>query len=62
MGSSFFEQENIINLYIQSRYYRAPEVILRLNYSFSIDIWSFACVLYEIYMGKPLFPGESEQH
>lgn len=38
MGSCFFS-------YIQSRYYRAPEVILGLPYSSSIDMWSVACVL-----------------
>lgn len=47
--------------YIQSRYYRAPEVILGGIYNEKIDIWSFACILYELYSGRPLFAGESEK-
>lgn len=45
--------------YIQSRFYRAPEVILAIPYSSSIDIWSFGCIAYEFLMGEPLFPGNS---
>lgn len=40
---------------IQTRYYRAPEVILKLNYNEKIDIWSIGCCLYEIYSGEILF-------
>ena len=58
-GSSCFESERIYT-YIQSRFYRAPEVILGMAYSTAIDMWSFACVLAELYTGKPLFPGEDE--
>ncbi|OMJ74114.1 hypothetical protein SteCoe_27034 [Stentor coeruleus] len=47
--------------YIQSRYYRAPEVILGCGYTNKIDIWSFGCILYELYYGEPLFTGESER-
>lgn len=46
--------------YIQSRYYRAPEIILGCGYSNKIDIWSFGCVLFELYCGYPLFTGQSE--
>lgn len=47
-----------------SRYYRAPEISLYLPYGLSIDIWSFACILFEVYSdGFPLFMSESdEQH
>jgi serine/threonine protein kinase len=31
--------------YIQSRFYRAPEVIVGVPYSFGIDMWSLACIL-----------------
>lgn len=41
----------IVYNYIQSRYYRAPEVILGLRYSTLIDIWSLGCVLAELYTG-----------
>jgi len=46
--------------YIQSRFYRAPEVILGINYALEIDIWSFGCILAELYSGIPIFPGEDE--
>lgn len=46
--------------YICSRYYRAPELIFgATNYSTSIDIWSTGCVMAELMLGQPLFPGES---
>lgn len=46
--------------YIQSRFYRAPEIILGLDYTKSIDMWSLGCILAELYMGVPIFPGEDE--
>ena len=46
--------------YIQSRFYRAPEVILGLPYGHPIDVWSTACILAELFTGYPLFPGENE--
>ena len=58
-GSSCFANEKIYS-YIQSRYYRAPEIILGIPYTNSIDMWSAACILVELYIGFPLFPGESE--
>lgn len=48
--------------YIQSRFYRAPEVILGISYGTPIDMWSFGCILAELYTGYPLFPGENEVH
>ncbi|KAL6975965.1 Shaggy-related protein kinase zeta [Sarracenia purpurea var. burkii] len=46
--------------YICSRYYRAPELIFgATEYSTSIDIWSAGCVLAELLLGQPLFPGEN---
>eukprot|EP00753_Platysulcus_tardus_P012336 PLAT3354.32.p1 GENE.PLAT3354.32~~PLAT3354.32.p1 ORF type:complete len:618 (+),score=315.29 PLAT3354.32:556-2409(+) len=58
-GSSCFEDERIYT-YIQSRFYRSPEVILGLPYGVPIDMWSFGCILAELYTGYPLFPGENE--
>lgn len=58
-GSSCFETERIYT-YIQSRFYRAPEIMLGIPYTTAIDIWSFGCILVELYTGYPLFPGESE--
>jgi dual specificity tyrosine-phosphorylation-regulated kinase 2/3/4 len=47
--------------YIQSRFYRSPEVILGMSYSMAIDMWSLGCILAELYTGFPIFPGENEQ-
>lgn len=58
-GSACFEHEKVY-YYIQSRFYRAPEVILGANYTTAIDMWSLGCILAELFTGKPLFCGESE--
>lgn len=58
-GSSCLETETSFS-YIQSRFYRAPEVILGAKYQCKIDIWSFGCVIAEMFSGKPLLPGKSE--
>lgn len=58
-GSSCYEHQRIYT-YIQSRFYRAPEVILGGKYGMPIDIWSFGCILAELLTGYPLFPGEDE--
>jgi dual specificity tyrosine-phosphorylation-regulated kinase 2/3/4 len=42
---------------IQSRFYRAPEVILGIRSGRPMDIWSFACIAIELIIGKPIFPG-----
>eukprot|EP01035_Chromulina_nebulosa_P018251 gene18251-23924_t len=44
--------------YIQSRFYRAPEILLGIPYNGAIDMWSFGCVCVELYLGLPLFPAE----
>lgn len=46
--------------YIQSRFYRSPEVILGHPYNMAIDMWSLGCIMAELYTGYPLFPGENE--
>lgn len=58
-GSSCYEHQRIYT-YIQSRFYRAPEVILGAKYGMPIDMWSLGCILAELYTGYPLFPGEDE--
>src|ERR1700760_1829015 len=59
-GSSCFENEKVYT-YIQSRFYRSPEVILGMSYGIPIDMWSLGCILAELYTGYPIFPGENEQ-
>lgn len=47
--------------YVSTRWYRAPEVLLRsTNYSSPIDIWAVGCIMAEVYTLRPLFPGASE--
>jgi dual specificity tyrosine-phosphorylation-regulated kinase 1 len=46
--------------YIQSRFYRSPEVLLGLPYSQKIDMWSLGCVLVEMHTGEPLFGGVNQ--
>lgn len=58
-GSSCFQNKPVFT-YVQSRYYRAPEVLLGLPYGTEIDTWSTGCVLYELLMGKPLFSAKTE--
>jgi glycogen synthase kinase 3 beta len=44
--------------YICSRYYRAPELIFGASdYTVAIDVWSYGCVLAELLLGTPIFPG-----
>ena len=46
--------------YVAARWYRAPEVLLGSSkYSFSIDMWAVGCVLAEMYLNRPIFPGSS---
>ncbi|KAM6948368.1 serine/threonine-protein kinase MAK-like [Aplochiton taeniatus] len=47
--------------YVSTRWYRAPEVLLKSNtYSSPIDIWAVGCIMAELYTLRPLFPGNSE--
>lgn len=56
--SSFFE--DLHSSYIQSRYYRAPEVILKIGLTQASDMWSLGCVVYELVTGCILFQGKNE--
>ncbi|KAH8851542.1 Dual specificity tyrosine-phosphorylation-regulated kinase 1B [Schistosoma japonicum] len=58
-GSSCHMNEKIYQ-YIQSRYYRSPDVLLGLDYTMSIDMWSLGCILVELHTGEPLFAGQNE--
>jgi dual specificity tyrosine-phosphorylation-regulated kinase 2/3/4 len=58
-GSACFSHERVYT-YIQSRFYRAPEVVLQLPYDPAIDMWSLGCILAELFTGQPLFPAENE--
>uniref|UniRef100_A0A7S4ABX7 Protein kinase domain-containing protein n=1 Tax=Pseudo-nitzschia australis TaxID=44445 RepID=A0A7S4ABX7_9STRA len=58
-GSACFEGQ-ISHTYIQSRFYRSPEVILGLAYDSAIDMWSLGCVAAELFLGLPILPGVHE--
>ncbi|KAK8966008.1 Serine/threonine-protein kinase AFC2 [Platanthera guangdongensis] len=58
-GNAMFAGKNDLTPYLVSRFYRAPEIILGLPYDHPLDIWSVGCCLFELYTGKVLFPGPS---
>ena len=60
LGSSCFISDHLSS-YVQSRSYRAPEVILGLPYDQKIDIWSFGCILAEPLTGSVLFQVNKKQ-
>ncbi|KAK7310038.1 hypothetical protein RJT34_07236 [Clitoria ternatea] len=58
-GNAMFAGKNEVTPYLVSRFYRAPEIILGLPYDHPLDMWSVGCCLYELYTGKVLFPGST---
>lgn len=59
-GSSCYSSKRMYS-YIQSRFYRSPEVLLGLPYDQQIDMWSLGCMLVEMHTGEPLFPGSDQE-
>ena len=59
-GSSCFVGHQMYE-YIQSRFYRAPEVMIGIKYGPPMDMWSFGLILVELMTGNPLFPGDNEE-
>ena len=52
----------VLTDYIATRWYRAPEVLLSWkNYSTAIDVWSVGCILAELLVKAPLFPGADQE-
>lgn len=58
-GSASFLNDNEITPYLVSRFYRSPEIIIGCKYDTAIDMWSLGCTVYELYTGKILFAGKS---
>lgn len=58
-GSCITVEEASITEYMVSRFYRAPEIMLGLPFNQAIDIWSAGTSLFELYTGKVMFPGRS---
>ena len=59
LGSAMYAGDNELTPYLVSRFYRSPEVILGLPYSYAMDMWSLGCVIFELFTGKIAFPGKS---
>jgi serine/threonine-protein kinase PRP4 len=47
------------NEYTVSRFYRAPEIILGWDVSYPVDMWAVACTIFELWTGRILFQGRS---
>lgn len=61
-SAKILESQHISMSYVCSRYYRAPELLLGCsNYTTKVDIWSAGCILAEMLLGRPLFPGADNQ-
>ena len=62
LGSATSELSGVRNsqMYIQTRYYRAPEIVMGIPFTSAIDVWSIGCVIAEMYTGRPLFPARHE--
>lgn len=61
LGAGCYE-DKVTFSYIQSRFYRAPEVLLGMEYGMEIDMWSLGVMLCELFTGEPLLPGHNERH
>lgn len=59
-GSSCYIHDHLSS-YVQSRSYRAPEVIIGCKYDYKIDMWSLGCILAELFTGNVLFQNETVQ-
>ena len=60
LGSSIRKNKKIKNnFYIQSRYYRAPEILYRINFNEKIDIWSYGVLLTEIILRRNILDGRN---
>ena len=54
------DQTPLLTDYVATRWYRAPEILLGSNkYTKAVDMWSMGCILAELILGKPVFPGTS---
>ena len=61
INSSQLDFNTVLTDYVATRWYRAPEIILgSKEYSTSADMWSIGCIVAEMYLGKPIFPGSSK--
>lgn len=63
LGSKELPLESKLTEYVATRWYRAPEIMLSLSmYSTAIDLWSVGCIMAELYLRYPMFPGKDYKH
>lgn len=65
LGNAFFPHDSYLyadDFEVQSLFYRAPEVLIGLNFDFAIDMWSLGIILLELVIGKPIFQSTSPSH
>ena len=61
LAKDFKKSRGMHTEYVSTRWYRAPELTLRMqNYSEKVDIFALGCIMGEMYLGRPMFPGTSE--
>ena len=61
LAKSYRMSSGKLSEYVSTRWYRAPELVLRsTNYNQSVDIFALACIMAEMYLGRPIFPGSTE--
>lgn len=54
---------SLLTEYVATRWYRAPEIMLSISkYSKAVDMWSVGCILAELFIAEPLFPGRDFKH
>jgi serine/threonine protein kinase len=62
LARSINDHQSKLTEYVSTRWYRAPELALStLNYNQSVDIFALGAMMAEMYLGRPLFPGRTEQ-
>mmetsp|Transcript_118165 Transcript_118165/g.329532 ORF Transcript_118165/g.329532 Transcript_118165/m.329532 type:complete len:609 (-) Transcript_118165:767-2593(-) len=59
LGTAVELKDATISPYLMSRFYRPPEVILGCEYGIAVDIWALSCTLYEVFTGKTLLMGKT---
>ncbi|KAJ8143815.1 hypothetical protein OXX80_007134 [Metschnikowia pulcherrima] len=63
MGSTVSPLESKLTEYVATRWYRAPEIMLSQSmYTTAVDLWSVGCMMAELFLGYPLFPGKDYKH
>ena len=60
IASKESDSQPLLTDYVATRWYRAPEILLgSTKYTKGVDMWSLGCILAELLLGKPVFPGTS---